>query len=270
MRTELVLSRNELRMVFASLAPHMLRDPKPNEVDRGVGLLRFRQVKETFAATVVAKEGTRTCVAFCPLVEWDAIAAPLADIWVGLASVKAIVSMLELSGQAQVLLVVEDRSIEVSEIGSLWGGRRIRVPRLLEPTAEDRIDPAPILRAAASANRLADCAVYLQGNDVRAFEKSVKEMNCELFLRAGIVNEGLSFVWGSRVIIPGKVSFVGVSCGMRVPKGVGLRDEMCLSGEWVDIFMGLDLDPPSEEEATAEAWNSIGDWDAGVSEEMGE
>lgn len=250
MRTELVLSRNELRMVFASLAPHMLRDPKPNEVDRGVGLLRFRQVRETFAATVVAKDGTRTCVAVCPLVEWDALAAPLADIWVGLASVKAIVSMLELSGQAQVLLVVEERSIEVSEIGSLWGGRRIRVPRLLEPTAEDRIDPAPILRAAASTTRLADCAVSLQGNDVRAFEKSVKEMNCPLFMRAGVVDETLSLVWGSRVLSVGEPGFVGVSGGMRVPRGAERRDEMCLAGEWREIFMGLDLDPLEESDST--------------------
>lgn len=270
MRTELVVSRGELRMVFSSLVPHMMRDPKPEEALRGVGLLRFRQVHEMLAATVVAKGGLRTCAAFCPLAEWDAIADPLSDVWVGLASVKAIVSMLDLLGTDQVLIVVEDRSIEVSELGSLWGGRRVRVPRFGDPTAEDRIDPAPILRASASAYRLADCALYLQGDDVRAFEKSAKAMNCELFLRAGVVDEAVSFVWGNRVVVDGEAGFVGVSCGMRIPQGVELRDEICLAGEW-DVLMGLDLDPlTAEADADSGVVGELVEWAANLTKEAGE
>lgn len=89
------------------------------------------------------------------------------------------------------------RRVSLREVGSLWGGRRVQVPSLGEPTEPARADAARMLLPLGGVPLAARASVPLRAADARAFAATAAALGEELRVRCGRPRPtGAALAWG--------------------------------------------------------------------------
>lgn len=218
--------------LLAGLRPHMDPRVKFDLSNRGIGTLRLAAADGVLVGTVVDKRMTRSIAAATLLLSAE---GDCEDVWIGANAVSAIVGMLEVSEARECVVDVAKQWIEVREEGVVWGGRKIRVPRMSAPWSEDTVDPTQSISQALVAPMLMMQEEILQADDCRLFSKTCKALGAPLMVREVLTGNALTYVWGGTGADEESAWFVGVSNGPITADAV-TTGELPTSGDWLEVL----------------------------------
>lgn len=201
----LVLRAAPLLGALAGLVPHTvsrLRDPvdAPGEQDLGVGTARLVLVDGPLGphllGLAVARDRVRACATVTAATETDDD-TPGAGVWLARPDLAQLVAALHGCRDGAHVELVLGRRVSLREVGSLWGGRRVQVPSLGEPTEPARADAARMLLSLGGVPLAARASVPLRATDARAFAATAAALGEELRVRCGRPSPtGAALAWG--------------------------------------------------------------------------
>lgn len=201
----LVLRAAPLLGALAGLVPHTvsrLRDPvdAPGEQDLGVGTARLVLVDGPWGphllGLAVARDRVRACATVTAVTETDDD-TPGAGVWLARPDLAQLVAALHGCRDGAHVELGLGRRVSLREVGSLWGGRRVQVPSLGEPTEPARADAARMLLPLGGVPLAARASVPLRAADARAFAATAAALGEELRVRCGRPRPtGAALAWG--------------------------------------------------------------------------